>query len=318
MHAPPIVVQNLDLFMRTFCLFTGACVAAIVLGATQAQSPAFDKQKLQDYLRYAEGFTSKVQIALDDPAPSTIAGYYRILAHLTMGAQKADRVYYVTPDGKHLIAGSVWELDKNPFSDTLVHLPTTGPSFGPTDAPITIVVFSDFECPYCREFAQTIRENIPKKYPNDVRVVFEDFPLDAIHKWARAAAEAAHCLEEQKPEAFWAFHDWTFQHQQEVNGSNVREKALDIAKAQNLDVTKAGNCMDTHATAGIVERNLNAGRIVQVQQTPTIFVNGRVIPGAVSWSTLDTVIQMELNRPKDIPGSSGKNCCSVTMPTVSK
>ena len=304
--------------MRTFCKLATTLVAFAVLSAAQSEPPKIDKQQLQDYLRYAEGFTSKVQIELDNPEPSTMPGYYRILAHLTMGAQKADRVYYITPDGKHVIAGSVWPLEKNPFADTLAHLPTAGPSFGPADARVNIVVFSDFECPYCREFAKTVRDNIPKKYPADVRVVFEDFPLDAIHKWARAAAEASHCLAEQKPEAFWAFHDWIFEHQQEVNDGNVREKALNIAKTQNLDLSKASGCMDTHATAGIVEQSLNAGRILQVQQTPTIFVNGRIIPGAVSWPTLDSVIQMELNRPKEIPGPNSKDCCSVTIPTVAK
>lgn len=304
--------------MHTFCKLAAAFIAVVVLSAAQSAPPNIDKQQLQDYLRYAEGFTSNVQIELDDPTPSTMPGYYRILAHLTMGAQKADRLYYITPDGKHVIAGSVWSLEKSPFADTLAQLPTTGPSFGPADARVNIVVFSDFECPYCREFAKTVRDNIPKKYPGDVRVVFEDFPLDAIHKWARAAAEASHCLEEQKPEAFWAFHDWIFEHQQEVNDGNVREKALDIAKAQNLDLSKASSCMDTHATAAIVEQNLNVGRILQVQQTPTIFVNGRIIPGAVSWPTLDNVIQMELNRPKGIPGPSSKGCCSVTIPTVAK
>lgn len=304
--------------MRTFCTFLGALFALTGLLAAQTQPPKLDKQQLQEYLRYAEGFTSQVQIALDDPAPSTMPGYYRVLAHLTMGAQKADRVYYVTADGKHVITGSVWELEKSPFAETLAHLPTNGPSFGPADAKVTIVIFSDFECPYCREFAKTVRDNIPKKYPNNVRVVFEDFPIDVIHKWARAAAEAAHCLANQKPEAFWAFHDWVFEHQQEVNETNVREKALDVAKSQSLDLAKAGSCMDTHATTEIVEKNLAAGQVLQVQQTPTIFVNGRSIPGAVAWTTLDAVIQMELNRPKDIPGPNGQNCCSVTIPTVAK
>ena len=304
--------------MRMLCPRMTALVLFAALGAVAAptESPKFDKQKLQVYLRYAEGFTNQVEIALDDPTPSSIQGYYRILAHLTMGAQKVDRVYYATADGKNLIAGSIWSLNSSPFTETLAHLPTDGPSFGPAGAKITIVVFSDFECPYCREFAKTIRDNIPKKYPTEVRVIFEDFPIDAIHKWARAAAEAARCLQDQKPEAFWAFHDWVFEHQQEVNEANVREKALDVAKAQSLDVAKASACIDTHATAATVERSLAAGRILQIQQTPTVFVNGRTIPGAVSWSTLDTVIQIELNPPKDISSTNTEKCCSVTVPTV--
>ncbi|HEY7302720.1 MAG TPA: DsbA family protein [Bryobacteraceae bacterium] len=301
-------------------MFASVTAASAVLSAAVVSSgaPKLDKQKLQEYLRYAEGFTSNVQIALDDPAPSSVEGYYRILAHLTMGTQKADRVYYLTPDGKHLISGSVWDLNKSPFTETQAHLPTDGPSFGPANAKVTIVIFSDFECPYCREFAKTIRDNVPKKYPSDVRVIFEDFPLETIHKWALAAAEAAHCLEDQKPTAFWAFHDWVFEHQQEVNEANVRQKALDLAKTQDVDLAKAGSCMDTHATGEQVKRSIAAGRILQIQQTPTVFVNGRTIPGAVPWSSLDTVIQMELNRPRDIPGVSAEKCCSVAVPTVAE
>ena len=304
--------------MMKFCALAAALSALAVSSAAQSAPPKLDKQKLQVYLRYAEGFTSGVQIALDDPTPSAFKGYYRVVAHLTMGPQKADRVYYVTSDGQHLIAGNLWEMDKTPFADTLAHLPADGPSFGPASAKVNMVVFSDFECPYCREFAKTIRDNLPKKYPNDVRVIFEDFPIDSIHKWARAAAEAAHCVANQKPDAFWAFHDWMFEHQQEVNPANVREKALDIAKSQNLDLTKLGSCIDTHATAAKVERNIELGQALQIQQTPTVFVNGRTIPGAVSWSSLDTVIQMELNRPKDIPGPTAEKCCEVTVPTVLK
>jgi hypothetical protein len=76
--------------------------------------------------------------------------------------------------------------------------------------------------------------------------------------------------------------------------------------------------MDTHATGEQVKRSIAAGRILQIQQTPTVFVNGRTIPGAVPWSSLDTVIQMELNRPRDIPGVSAEKCCSVAVPTVAE
>ncbi len=262
--------------------------------------------------------TPDVKFTIDDPTPSAYSGYFRVLVHLSHGPSRLDRVYYVTADGQHFISGSVWDLNDNPFLDTLEHLPTSGPSFGPSSAKVTIVVFSDFECPYCRELAHTIRSNIGEKYPNDVRVVFEDFPIDAIHKWARAAAEASHCIGDQKPAAFWAFHDWMFEHQQEVNETNLRDKALAIAKEQNLDLAKVSACIDTHATAQEVRQSQQEGEALQIQQTPTLFVNGRMLSGAVDWKTLDAVIQMELKRPKDIPAPSAAKCCEVTMPTVTK
>jgi protein-disulfide isomerase len=290
----------------------------IVFRASESATPKIDKQRLETYVRYAEGFSPEVKMSIDDPAPSPFTGYYRVLVHLTAGTHKLDRLYYATENGQQFINGNVWKLDASPFVDTLEHLPTDGPSFGPSSAKITVVVFSDFECPYCRGLAKTLHDNIPQKYPTDVRVVFRDFPIDAIHKWARAASEAAHCLAIQKPDAFWAFHDWVFEHQQEVNEANLRDKVLGFAKQQNLDVPRASSCMATHATAQEVSQNEQIGAALQISQTPTIFVNGRTIGGAVPWQTLDNVIKMELNRPKEIAGGSAGKCCEIRIPTVVK
>jgi protein-disulfide isomerase len=289
-----------------------------LLCAFRTAAPKIDKQKLEAYVRYAEGFSPEVKMSIDDPAPSPFTGYYRILVHLTAGTHKLDRLYYATQDGQQLINGNVWKLDASPFVDTLEHLPTDGPSFGPSKAKITMVVFSDFECPYCRDLAKTLRDNIPQKYPSDVRVVFKDFPIDAIHKWARPASEAAHCLASQKAGAFWAFHDWVFEHQQEVNESNLRDRVLGIAKQQNLDLPLLTSCMANHATAQEVSRNEQIGAALQISQTPTIFVNGRTISGAVAWQTLENVIKIELNHPKEIAARSAEKCCEMGIPTVAK
>ena len=286
--------------------------------ATEALAPKIDKQKLETYVRYAEGFSPEVKISIDDPAPSPFTGYYRVLVHLTAGAHQLDRLYYATQDGQELINGSIWKLNESPFVDTLEHLSSEGPSFGPPNARVTIVVFSDFECPYCRALAKTLRDKIPQKYPTDVRVVFKDFPIDSIHKWARAASEAAHCLASQKPGAFWAFHDWIFEHQQEVNETNLRDHALAFTKQQNLDVVAVSSCMANHVTAQEVSRSQQSGAALQILQTPTIFVNGRTISGAIPWQTLDNVIKIELNRPKEIIAGSAEKCCEVGIPTLAK
>ncbi len=307
--------------MRQKCLLTVALAVlgfSTILTAAESIAPKIDKQRLEEYVRYAEGYPPDVKFAIDDPTPSSFKGYFRILVHLSSGQRRLDRLYYVTADGQHFINGAVWDLNESPFVDTLAHLPTDGPSFGPSEAKVTIVVFSDFECPYCREFAKTLRSNVGEKYPNDVRVIFKDFPIESIHKWALAAAEAAHCLGDQKPAAFWAFHDWIFEHQQEVNEGNLRDKALNVAKDQSLDLSKVSSCIDTYATAQEVNRSLQQGAALQIQQTPTLFVNGRMIGGAIDWKTLDTVIQMELKRPKDIPGPTAQKCCEVDIPTIVK
>ena len=278
------------------CLWAGLVALALIGSASGAAVP-LDKQKVESYLRYAEGFNSSVKFAIDDPAPTPIPGYYRLVVHLSMGDSKQDKVYYLSSDGKLLLTGPIWDLNRDPFSETIQRLPTNGPFFGPENAKITLVVFSDFECPYCREFARTIRDNLPQKYPKDVKVIFEDFPIDSLHPWARAAAEAAHCLADGKPELFWAYHDWIFQDQGEINPGNLREKVLGFVKDHNLDAAKISTCMDTHATKAEVEGILHDGRELGIEKTPTFYLNGREVPGALAWPALNTLIQMELNRP---------------------
>ena len=273
----------------------------LALASISSGGPAIDKQKLEAYLRYAEGFSPGVKFVIDDPGAAPFPGYYRVLVHLSMGDTKQDKAYYLTADGKHLITGTVWDLDDNPFVDNLAQVSTEGRSFGPADAKITLIVFSDFECPYCREFARTLRDNLPAKYPKDVRVVFKDFPIDSIHPWARAAAEAAHCLGDRSLQAFWTFHDWIFQHQQEISGSNLREKVVGFAKEHGLDTAAIGGCMDSRAMKAEVEASSREGRSLAIQQTPTFYLNGRPVPGAVPWTALDTLIQLEMHRPGFIP-----------------
>jgi protein-disulfide isomerase len=311
---------------------TVVIVPSLLMAAATPTAPALDKAQLEQYLRYAEGFTQDVHCKLDEPQPSPFPGFYRLAVHwATDAGGRADRVYYLTPDGQKLINaslwdqnlnGSLWDLKMSPFAEALSHMPESGYGFGPEDAKVKLVIFSDFQCPYCREFAKVVRDNVTQKYPKDVSVLFEDFPIDNLHPWARAAAEASHCVGDQKPAAFWLFHDWVFEHQAEIKKENLREKVLGFAKDQNkdqnLDAAKLQACMDTHADAAAVEANLAAGAQLQVRQTPTFFINGRMVPGALKWPSLDIVIQLELHRPASIPDGKKADCCQVFPPVVGK
>ncbi len=282
-------------------------LAAAGLALSEEKAPAshFDKTQFEGYVRYAEGFTSNVKVEAGDPVPSPYPGIMQVPVRVSLGDRHQDHQYFVLPDGHHFVSGSIWELGKSPFLETLERLPTSGPSFGPANAKVTIVVFSDFQCPYCRQLATTLRTDIPKNYPNDVRVVFADFPLDAIHKWARAAAEAGHCMTDGNNDAFWAFHDWIFEHQGEITEANLRDKMLGYAQSKGMDTAKIGACMQSHTTAAEVEHSQKLGESLQVQETPTMFINGRMLNGARPWDTLQSVIKLELSRPADItlPGN---------------
>ena len=305
--------------LKCLCALSLAGVGAWAARADEA-APKLNLPKLEAYVRYLEGYTPQVKLAFEAPVPSAYKGYFRVVAHLSIardnGVQQiGDKLYY-TPDGERFVSGTFWEMGENPFADILSLLPTDGPSFGPANAKVTIVVFSDFECPYCREFAKTLRNNVPQKYPNDVRVVFENFPIESIHPWAFDAAEAGLCLANEKPAGFWAFHDWIFQQQGEVTPQNVKEKVTAFAQEQNVPAAGFAACLNSPQTAAAIRESIKKARELQIQQTPSLFLNGRMLPGAASWETLNAVIQLELTRPKEIPGPAASQCCSVSAPTV--
>ncbi len=100
------------------------------------------------------------------------------------------------------------------------------PSFGPANAAVTIVEFGDFECPSCRAEAPLLRELIPKLFPNKVRIVFKDYPLESIHPWARAASIAGRCVFRQNAQAFWKFYDWDYQNQDDTTVENLKSRVL--------------------------------------------------------------------------------------------
>ncbi len=284
---------------------------------TPTTPPKIDHARWETYLRYAEGYVADVKFAFEDPKPSSIPGFYEVVVHLSNGPNKLDRVYYVTADGQGIINGTIWNINDGPFASNLKVLPKEGPSFGPADAPVSMVIFSDFQCPFCSELAKTIRKNLPAKYPNKVHVIFVDFPLASMHPWARAAAEGAHCLADQRPDAFWAFHDWIFDHQKEVNADNLRAKTMDLAQQLSLDQTKVGACLDAHTHAAEIDKSVELGRVLEIHQTPTFFVNGRTESGALDWTRIAALIDFELNRPKQFASQANdEKCCEVAIPKV--
>jgi protein-disulfide isomerase len=292
--------------------------AAFSESATPGSAPKIDKAAVAQYLRYAEGFTPTVEIVLDDPKPSAFPGFYHLTVHLKAGKNEAVRNYFLTGDGARIISGSIFDLKESPFKANLEQLkPESAPATGRENAPVQIFVFSDFQCPYCREEAKVLRQGIEKNHANDVRVIFKDFPLDAIHPWARTAAHAGHCIVSQNGEAFWAFHDWIYEHQGEIKPENVKDKTLEFAKGQKLDPEKFSACLADPATDAYVNKTVAEGRALGVQQTPTMFVNGRMLSGALSAEQMNLLIQMELqHHPQHTAAAVQQKCCEVAIPRL--
>jgi protein-disulfide isomerase len=167
-----------------------------------------------------------------------------------------------------------------------VEVAAEGPARGPAGAPITIVEFSDFQCPFCAR-AQPVLERVMKEYGGKVRLVFRDFPL-SFHADAERAAEAGHCADEQQQ--FWPMHDWIFQHQGELGAEQLAAAAAQLG----LDGKRYGACMAAHKYQQVVEDNQAAGEKAGVTGTPAFFVNGEPLTGAQPFEKFHDIIERRL------------------------
>jgi len=167
---------------------------------------------------------------------------------------------------------------------------TGAPFTGPEDAAITMVEFSDFECPYCESFGPTL-EQVKETYAGDVKVVFLQFPLRQIHPNAQKAAEASLCAFEQG--AFWEAHDLYFAEQRSLTVPDLKEKAERLG----IDAEAFATCLDSGKYADRVDIEMSAGAAVGVTGTPAVFINGRPLPGgAVPFEMVAELIDDELER----------------------
>jgi protein-disulfide isomerase len=164
--------------------------------------------------------------------------------------------------------------------------PGTGPSVGSADAKVTIVEFSDFQCPYCSQAAKTMKL-LKDKYKDKIRIVFRNFPLH-FHNQAEGAAVAGLCAQEQKPEFFWKLHDHMFENQQ---GGLDLQSLKAAARKLGLKGEQFDQCLDSNKYLAQVRADMDEGKRVNVKSTPTFFVNGQLMGGAFPPEVFEEVIE---------------------------
>lgn len=302
-----------------------ASFALLAQNKTPAKS-ALDKAALETYLRYAELWIPQVTVKIDDPKPSALEGFYDISVHLTFNGSTKDEFYYVSKDGKNIVKGQTYDINRSPFQNNLDLLKTDQqPSYGAgSDAAVNLVVFSDFQCPYCQKEEQELRKNIPAAFGDKVRVTFVDFPLTQIHPWAMKGSIAGRCTYRTSPPAFWEYHDWVYANQKDITLENFDAKFQEYARGKGLDTLLLGRCMDDKTSAAEVEKAMELGHQLAVSATPTIFINGRKLDGGVDWNVLQQLLQIEIDHKTAeaktmavaAPKKEDESCCTVEIPKV--
>ncbi len=273
---------------------------AISLGCT-AQTPPPDSKKpdtntsdlskkVERQVRAYYKVPPEVLVRVGTPSPSTdFPSYQSVVVTIDNGEKRQDFTFLVSKDQSSMMRLTKFDLNKDPYAETMSKIDIAGrPSRGAKASKVVVVNFDDFECPFCSRMHQTLFPEILKEYGDRVTFVYKDYPLVEIHPWATHAAVDANCLAAQNGDAYWDFADYIHGNQREVSDQkspSARNDELDkltILQGQkhNLDVVKLQSCIKAQDESG-VKASMKEGDAVGVEATPTLFINGQKIDGAV-------------------------------------
>jgi protein-disulfide isomerase len=265
---------------------SGAVVLALVLAAGcggsggRAASDETIGQRVVEYFGKAVT-TPGVTFKVTKIEPAEMPGWRKGHLEAALGEQKQDVLFYVSDDGRYLFRGEAVDLTLDPFMALMQKMKLDGePSRGPTDAKVTVVEYSDFECPYCASAWETFEKEVYPQYKDKVRFVFKQMPLSQIHPWAEDAALATECALLQGNDQFWKLYDGLFGQQRQITKDNVTAKVEEIATTAGLDVPALKDCLAGKKTLDAVKADQAEAASVGVNSTPTFFVNGRRVQGA--------------------------------------
>jgi len=259
-------------------LFLGVAAGALAQQPAAATAAA-QEQKVEAFLRYYFALGAEVEITVGTPTELGTSGLLEVPIEVKSKEGSDKLKMYLTKDGRYLLRGEISDLTSDPLAENIAKMQlANSPVLGDPKAPITLVEYSDFECPVCRNLHDALRGLLPN-YPQ-VKVIFKDFPIDAIHPWARTAALAGRCAYQQNPRAFWKVYDLIYDNQDLISAASAWDKMMDFAGRAGLNTDTFKSCMASPQAAGEVDASLANGQLLEVRATPTVFVNGRRISGA--------------------------------------
>jgi len=266
-----------------------ACEKVPPSGPPSPREQQVIQENVQTYFRRAVSVGATVRMTVADflGAPS---GLLTANLELSNGTQTQKIPIVVTRDGRYLVQGVLTDLTQDPFKATMDKMAlATAPQRGPAQAPVTVVEFSDFECPFCARAHRTLQDEVLAKHGTSVRRIYKHFPLSS-HPWAEAAALSAACAQDQQPAAFWLLHDYFFANQREITVSNLRDKSLAALADTDIDEAAFAACVDEKQTLGRVQADMQEGTSLGLRSTPTFFVNGRKLEGALPAAQFEAAV----------------------------
>jgi protein-disulfide isomerase len=268
------------MYLRLLRLSVLVLLAFVAAAQEKTSANLPSEETVNSFLQQTFGYDSTVTWKITAIKPSIAAGLAEVDVVLSNSQGQSTTTLYVTPDGKHALTGDILPFGAKPYQPAKEALlkGVNGPSRGPDKAPVTIVEFSDLQCPHCKD-AQPVIDKLLTEEPN-ARFVFQNFPLPS-HNWAAKAANYADCIGRSSKDAFWKFVQGTFDAQSSITEANADEKLTAIADIAGVKGADMATCAAKADTKTRVEQSVALGQSVGVTGTPTVFVNGRRIGNVV-------------------------------------
>ena len=243
------------------------------------------------------GYDATITWKVVDIRPSQVPGLAEVTVTLTTPQGSNANRFLVSSDGKHAISGEIMPFGAKPFAETREKLEkgVNGPSKGPDKAPVTIVEFSDLQCPHCQKIAPIVEQLLAQE--PGVHFVFQNFPLP-VHNWAEKGAGYVDCIGHSSNDAVWKFIQKTFEEQNNITEANADEKLKAIATASGANADEVAACAVKSETKARIQSSMALGKSVDVTGTPTLFINGRMVGGGAPLDALKKIVDFESSQEK--------------------
>ena len=284
------------LILLSVAAFTQPKPPAAASHAADVSLPS--EEVVNAFLQQTFGYDTSMSWKVVSIKPSEAAGLAEVNVTISGAQGSQGQRFYVSPDGRHALIGEILPFGAHPY-DTARHeleKGINGPAHGPATAPVTVVEFSDLQCPHCKE-AQPTLDRLMSEGKN-VRVVFQNFPLP-MHDWAAKAAAYADCVGRSSPDAFWKFVGSVYGAQTDITASNADEKLTAFADASGVKGADIAACAAKPETTTRVEHSTDLGKALDVNSTPTIFINGRKLSaGGLPYEVLQKLVDFAAKNPQ--------------------
>ncbi len=276
----------------------------VCLGCSAQSAPPDLARKIEHQMRLTYGIPPEVKIKVGDITPSSeMPGYDSISVNIDGGDGKAkDYKFLLSKDRNTMLRVAKFDLTRDPYQDLMGKIDVTGrPTRGAKGAKVVVVNFDDFECPFCSRMHSTLFPDLLKEYGDRVTFIYKDYPLVEIHPWAVHAAVDGNCLANQNGDAYWDFADSIHANKKDVDSQKTPEgrfdtidkMALQQGQKHNLDLPKLQACVKAQ-NEDSVRASMKEADGLGVNATPTLFINGQKIDGAVPINQLRAALDSAL------------------------